>query len=265
MTLPDALVDANGEVIKVSPPPADEVGLCLPVSGALRAAAGGQPLQALHFTGGTWRALPDPEDQGERVCARVSTFSPFMAGFRTVASASMERALPAWLARFGRTVTDPVLEAVTDRLAAPRSPGMTVSLAGNAAGSLRASLAERGAMDTLRNWISHTGAEGDDLPAGAPGAGALALQSWSPTGRDWTSGTSFALTGEPRADGALLSVWGRGALSHFAGRDNDLALLRVGPGAENHGGLSLHGIGMALRFRSLSGSRGQVADQIMYI
>ena len=154
----------------------------------------------------------------------------------------------AWLARFARTVTDQVLDAVTDRLAAPRSPGMTVSLAGralptqgqdnavrgdrpagrspagNAAGSLRASLAERGAMDALSNWISHTGAEGDDLPDGAPGAGSLALQSWSPTGRDWTSGTSFALTGEPRADGTLLSVWGRGAMSNFAGRDGDLTL-----------------------------------------
>ena len=123
------------------------------------------------------------------------------------AATSMERALPAWLARFGRTVTDQVLEAVTDRLAAPRSPGMTLSLAGRAlpirgqnnAGSLRTSLAERG-------------------------AGALALQSWSPTGRDLTFGTSFALTGEPRADGSLLSVWGRGALSHFAGRDGGLAL-----------------------------------------
>ena len=156
---------------------------------------------------------------------------------------SMERALPAWLARFGRTVTDQVLEAVTDRLAAPRSPGMKVSLAGralpirgqdntvredrphgNAAGSLRASLAERGALDALSNWISHTGAVGDDLPHGAPGAGSRALQSWSPTGRDLTFGTSFALTGEPRADGSLLSVWGRGAMTHFAGRDGGLAL-----------------------------------------
>ena len=160
----------------------------------------------------------------------------------------------AWLARFGRAVTDQVLEAVADRMAAPRSPGMEVSLAGRvlpvgsqesaereyglaedspaghaahdyaAAGGLRASLAERGAMDALRNWISHTGAEGDDVPDGAPGAGSLGLQSWSPTGRDFVSGTSFALTGEPRADGGLLSVWGRGALTNFAGRDGDLAL-----------------------------------------
>ena len=233
---PDSRVD-----IDVSPAPKGGVELCLPVSGELRLAAGGQPLHARDFTSGTWRALPSA-DKGDQVCAAgVSTFSPFMASF-SAAAASMERTLPAWLARFGRTVTDQVLEAVTDRLAAPRSPGMKVSLAGRAlpirgqdnaaredrpagnAGSLRANLAERGALDALRNWISHTGAEGDDLPHGAPGAGSRALQSWSPTGRDWISGTSFALTGEPRADGALLSVWGRGALTNFAGRDGDLAL-----------------------------------------
>ena len=274
VTLPDELVNANDEVIsrlsieivdapstplpdrsefgfdegqlvdiEVSPAPKGGVELCLPVSAVLRAAADGQPLAALHFTSGRWRALPSA-DKEEQVCVSgVSTFSPFMAGFRTVASASMERALSTWLARFGRTVTDQVLEAVTDRLAAPRSPGMKVSLAGralpirgqdntvredrphgNAAGSLRASLAERGALDALSNWISHTGAVGDDLPHGAPGAGSRALQSWSPTGRDLTFGTSFALTGEPRADGALLSVWGRGAMTHFAGRDGGLAL-----------------------------------------
>ena len=277
VTLPDALVDVNGEVIRrlsieivdapsttplpnrnqfkfdkeklvdinVWPAPKGGVELCLPVSAALRAAADadGQPLAALHFTSGRWLALAGA-DKGEQVCVSgVSRFSPFMAGFRTVASASMERALSTWLARFGRTVTDQVLEAVTDRLAAPRSPGMKVSLAGralpirgqdstvredrphgNAAGSLRASLAERGALDALSNWISHTGAVGDDLPHGAPGAGSRALQSWSPTGRDLTFGTSFSLTGEPRADGSLLSVWGRGAMTNFAGRDGGLAL-----------------------------------------
>ena len=228
--------------INVSPVPKGGVELCLPVSGELRLAAGGQPLHARDFTSGTWRALPSA-DKGDQVCAAgVSTFSPFMASFRAEA-ASMGRALPAWLARFGRAVTDPVLDAVADRLAAPRSPGMKVSLAGralptrgqdkavredrpagNAAGSLRASLAERGAMDALRNWISHTGAEGDDLPHGAPGAGSRALQSWSPTGRELRSDTSFALTGEPRADGALLSVWGRGAMTNFDARDGGLAL-----------------------------------------
>ena len=227
--------------IDVSPAPKGGVELCLPVSRALRLAAGGQPLHVRDFTGETWRALPSA-DKGDQVCAAgVSTFSPFMASF-SAAAASMGRTLPAWLARFGRTVTDQVLEAVTDRLAAPRSPGMKVSLAGRAlpirgqdnaaredrpagnAGSLRANLAERGAMDALRNWISHTGAEGDELPHGAPGAGSRALQSWSPTGRDWISGTSFSLTGEPRADGGLLSVWGRGALTNFAGWDGDLAL-----------------------------------------
>ena len=124
-----------------------------------------------------------------------------------VSAPTVVTALPAWLARFGRTVTDPVLEAVTDRLAAPRSPGMKVSLAGRA-------LPIRGQDNAVR----------EDLPHGAPGVGSRALQSWSPTGRDLTFGTSFSLTGEPRADGALLSVWGRGVMTNFAGRDGGLAL-----------------------------------------
>ena len=167
------------------------------------------------------------------------------------------RDISAWLARFGRTVMDQVIDAVSGRLAAPKSPGMEVSLAGRAlpvwnrqgvadeygssedapasaatpgdavAGGLRASLAspaERGASDALRSWISHTGVGDDDVPGGIPGAQSLAVQSWSPTARDLRSGTSFALTGEPGADGGMLSFWGRGSLNRFDGREDDLAL-----------------------------------------
>ena len=169
-----------------------------------------------------------------------------------------QRAMPAWLARFGRAVTDPVLDAVSGRLSAPGSAGVALNLAGRAlpvwnrhsvaheygstedapvtvatsghavTGGLRASLArpaERGSRDALRSWLSHTGAGDDhDTPGGFPGAQSLAVQSWSPTSRDLRSGTSFALTGEPGADGGLLSFWGQGALNRFDGREDDLAL-----------------------------------------
>ena len=295
VTLPDAIVDANGDAllqvtvtladapstplpersafgfddktrvdVEVSPVPVGGVELCLPVSATLRAKSGGQPLQVLHFSGGAWRALPSEAQAGEgQVCASgVSEFSPFMAGFAVTTAAAAAtvveaQATPAWLARFGRAVTDQVLDAVSGRLAAPKSAGVAVSLAGRAVpvwsrhsvapedGSsedaaasaatpgdavterLRASLAgpaERGVADAMRSWLVNTGAGDDDAAGGIPGAQSLAVQSWSPTARDLRSGTSFALTGAPEADGALLSFWGQGALNRFDGREDDLAL-----------------------------------------
>ena len=278
VTLPDAIVDADGVAlprvdimiadapstplpertsfgfdaetrvnIEVSPVPEGGIEVCLPVSEALRAASGRQPLTVLHFSGGMWRALPGT-DKGSQVCASgVSVFRPFMAGFQVVTG---ERASLAWLARFGRTVTDQVLDAVSGRLAAPRSAGVEVNLAGRAlpvwsqrrvapeygstedapasaathdhavAGGLRASPAKRGSRDALRSWLSHTGAGDDhDTLGRIPGS-----QFWSPTSRDFVSASSFALTGESGADGALPSFWGRGSLARFDGRDGDLSL-----------------------------------------
>ena len=293
VTLPDAIVDANGDAllrvtvtladspstplpersafgfddktlvdIEVSPVPIGGVELCLPVSATLRAKSAEKPLAVLHFSGGAWRALPseDKEQEGQVCASGVSEFSPFMAGFAVTTAGNIvgQRATPAWLARFGRAVTDPVLDAVSGRLSAPGSAGVALNLAGRAlpvwnrhsvaheygstedapvtvatsghavTGGLRASLArpaERGSRDALRSWLSHTGAGDDhDTPGGFPGAQSLAVQSWSPTSRDLRSGTSFALTGEPGADGGLLSFWGQGALNRFDGREDDLAL-----------------------------------------
>ena len=273
VTLPDALADADGAALRrvtvkiadapsaplpdrtgfgfdaatrveiaVSPVPAGGVGLCLPVSAPLRAASGGQPLTVLHFTGGTWRALPGT-DEGDRVCTSgVTAFAPFMAGFRVPALADPGGAVPAWLGRFGRTVTDQVLDAVAGRLSGPRSPGLEARFAGQALPSWSresretaakeiASAEAREAAAALRRWTA--GADGDNGRAGFGGAGAVhgalsggespARQSWSPAGRDFLTGTSFALTSEA-ADGGLLSFWGRGALTGFDGREGDLSL-----------------------------------------
>ena len=43
------------------------------------------------------------------------------------------------------------------------------------------------------------------------------------TGRDFLTGTSFALTGGT-ADEGFASVWGRGSVSHFDGHEGDLTL-----------------------------------------
>ena len=106
----------------------------------------------------------------------------------------------AWLARFGRTVADHVIEAVESRATASQAAGMEASLAGHriGGGPEAAALAER---------------EGDRP---APVSRGL-------TNRDMLAGSSFAMTGAD-AEGSSATVWGRGAVSSFDGRAGTLTL-----------------------------------------
>ncbi len=106
----------------------------------------------------------------------------------------------AWLARFGRTVADQVVEAVESRMAAPQAAGMEASLAGHriGGGPEAEALGER---------------EGDRP---APVSRGL-------TNRDMLAGWSFAMTGA-NAEGGSGAVWGRGAVSGFDGRAGSLTL-----------------------------------------
>ena len=168
----------------------------------------------------------------------------------------------AWLARFGRTVTGQVLDAVEARLTASRQAGVRASLAGQAlpswtpgpgsgtgavdkAAPERLSAADtrgRGAMETVRSWMAGTDA-GRSEPGG-PGSGAFGgdgrsgfrsgfrsslrsgFQSWALTPRDFLTGSSFALTakaGDGRGAGHA-SLWGRGAIGSFDGREGSLTV-----------------------------------------
>ena len=98
----------------------------------------------------------------------------------------------AWIARFGRTVAEQVLEAVEGRMRAAPAPGAEVALAG---------------------WL-----KGETDPEEAQ-----RLTSRAVTPRDLLTGSSFALTAE--TDGKdLVSLWGRGAVTRFDGREGDLML-----------------------------------------
>ena len=126
----------------------------------------------------------------------------------------------AWLARFGRTVAEQVIDAVEGRFAAHPSPGAEVSLAGVQLGDASAEAVETleareaaARLEALSRWLT-----GDEDEADAETA-----QSRAFTGRDFLTGTSFALTGGT-AEGGFASVWGRGAVSYFDGRDGDLTL-----------------------------------------
>ena len=186
----------------------------------------------------------------------------------------------AWLARFGRTVTDQVLDAVEARLAASRAAGARVRLAGQAlpfwddagertkaanadadAGAsdwtlrsdardralrsdaqdralrgdardraLRGDARSRESVAALRDWLARAGANDAGSGAGAEewrawdGEPEGGVQSRTLTGRDFVTGTSFELTGGSAEAGGYAALWGRGAITRFDGREDELTL-----------------------------------------
>ena len=137
----------------------------------------------------------------------------------------------AWLARFGRTVAGHVLDAVAERMTAPRAAGLSATLGGEALPGM-----------------GFSGDGEDAAPAGAPAAEtreaevrAKALSDWlnggtrddgdearrigsrTVTGRELVLGSAFSLTGET-ADGGTAGFWGRAAVSGFDGREGELVL-----------------------------------------
>ena len=168
--------------------------------------------------------LDDSHDEGEETL--TLTLSNPQGGNAWLADATAtgtivnSGAMPrAWLARFGRTVASQVIDAVEGRFSASRAPGVAVSVAGQALSGASAeevaALEERDAekrLGALSSWL-----EGETEEAAGP-AGSRAL-----TERDLLTGTSFALTGGTAQRG-YASVWGRGAVSGFDGREGELVL-----------------------------------------
>ena len=184
--------------------------------------------------------LDDAHDEGEETLTlrlSAATGAVIADGVATGTIENTDHMPTAWLARFGRTVTDQVLEAVEARLVAPRAAGARATLAGqtlpswdggktadNADASdraLRADARDREAMTAIRDWMAHAGADGEWR---APGEGPEGVQSRALTGRDFLTGTSFALTGGSAEAGGYAALWGRGAISRFDGREGDLTL-----------------------------------------
>ena len=124
----------------------------------------------------------------------------------------------AWIARFGRTVAEQVLDAIEARLDAAPKPGMEASLAGQRIGgaALPEDVAERQEANRSRSLS-------DWLNAGTDPARRLNLGSRTVTERDLLTGSSFALTAATKGSG-LISIWGRGAVTRFTGREGDLSV-----------------------------------------
>ncbi len=148
----------------------------------------------------------------------------------------------AWIARFGRTVADQVLDAVDGRLRASRTAGAEIGLAGQRIGlgtlfneetgkGAAAGGAKKGAdgsrptgtavedagekarLEALTAWLN-----GED-----PEEEAEALQTRSMTAREVLMGSSFSLAGQTKG-GGFAELWGRIAQSRFSGREGALSL-----------------------------------------
>ena len=156
------------------------------------------------------------DDDGETLTLTLS--QPFGAtladGTATGTIVNTDPMPQAWIARFGRTVAEQVLEAVESRMQAPRTAGVEVSLGERQVGGA----AEEDGAQTVagRN------------PAELYGKGAdpeqrLGLEAQTMTQRDFLLGSSFSLTGGTERDGTY-ALWGRGAVTRFDGRDGVLSL-----------------------------------------
>ena len=145
----------------------------------------------------------------------------------------------AWLARFGRTVTGHVMDAIRDRLWGPSNDGLQVVLGGyrlsrasEGAGAPEAAAysvsGEYGASawggrhgaDGASAWDGRRGEYGGSAWDGRPGADGFRAV----TGRELLLGSSFLLAGGSDAGRVEWATWNRTAASQFDGAGEGVAL-----------------------------------------
>ena len=181
-------------------------------------------------------------DNGETVKVKISNArlcndaSQTVSITRAEATGTITNSDPipqAWLARFGRTAAEHVLDGVQARLAAPRNPGMQANVAGlwnlgTAADTRSDTLADTPA-DTALAGSGETApqdglrAHSDWIAGGLAGTDPGTSAALSLTARDLITGSAFAVTGET-GGGGFAAVWGRGAYSSFSGQDSGVTL-----------------------------------------
>ena len=175
-------------------------------------------------------------------------------------------------------LTDQVLGAVEARLSAPRAAGAQATLAGQAlpswdgggktaadpgsqsgaGGDANASdralgARDRDAMTAIRDWMAHAGTDRSGSRASDPWAEGPEdrERSRALTGRDFVTGTSFALTGGSAEGGRV-----RGAVG--PGRDHPLRRTRGRSHARRRGDdrADGRGLGVGPRIAALDGGAG---------
>ena len=209
--------------------------VCLPV------AEGGQGRVHRYDEGsGEWEQLEEPSEGSPAgaSCGVTERFSLFALG--SASSFEVEGMTVAWLARFGRTAVEHVVEAVRERIAALRTPGVRGSIAGRGvavpggarAGGTAENVAGNVAWNAVEGAASgRTRAQGEEsqvlwlrVEDTAPGGwGGWEREPRAVTAHDLLTGSRFALTGQS-ADGASMAVWGRGAHSRFSGVEGEASV-----------------------------------------
>ena len=126
----------------------------------------------------------------------------------------------AWLARFGRTVAEQVLDAVEGRLRSAPPAGTQVTVAGQRLGGAAPDAEALEEADTKARLESVSAWLAGETQAREGRSGPRTVAP-----RALLTGSSFALTaGSDGPGGGLVSLWGRGAVSRFDGREDELIL-----------------------------------------
>ena len=126
----------------------------------------------------------------------------------------------AWLARFGRTVSGQVLDAVEKRLRVSRTARVTVSVTGKTIDltaqpnlELEAENETYARLPELSDWLRQETQDGNRA----------GMQSRTMTLAELLIGSSFTVSGETN-DGSSATVWGRMAQSSLSGSKAGLSL-----------------------------------------
>ena len=171
--------------------------------------------------------LKDDHDEGSETMTLTLSgpYGATVADATATGTISNTGAIPkAWIARFGRTVAEQVIEAVQARFGAPREAGLSGTIAGQSISGSAGPEPEAGeawgagadarqGLEALSGWFGGEGGDEDGL-----GFGTRTL-----SGSEVLSTSSFALT-EGTAQSGFAGFWGRGAVTRFDGRDGEMAL-----------------------------------------
>ena len=157
--------------------------------------------------------LDDAHDEGEETLTLLLSNASGAHIADDSATGTIENNDPlqqAWLARFGRTAAQHVLDGVQARLTASRQPGMQATVVGHTLGDTGEAAA---AQDGFRRLSESIDGEG---------AVQVRFQPQLLTTRDLVTRSAFTPSGEN--DGGFGAVWGRGAHSGFDGSVDGLSL-----------------------------------------
>ena len=171
----------------------------------------------------TVAVLDDSHDEGSETLTLVlsNPSGAYLADGEATGTIENSDLMPqAWLSRFGRTVAEQVLDAVEERIRSAPQAGVQVTVAGQRIGAAQApeteALEEAEAQARLEDFTTWLAGEAEEQES-RTGSRAVAP-------RELLTGSSFALTtGADGIGGGLVSLWGRGALMRFDGRELSLS------------------------------------------